>query len=215
MRALPTLVAVGALLAVSQAHAQYYGPFGGYSGGYHASTYEEGVQRGMADVIRSAGAANLMNSEAANNYEEARSKYINNRLSWTNTYFEMKRVNKEYRDANRAPRPTSEQLFRLAKESAPKKMNAAELDPVTGKIDWPLILQDESFDTYRNKIDELATQRAANDGQLTLAQIQEAEHTLKDMQVMLKRQINDMPPQTFSSANAFLTRLLHECRRAY
>ena len=31
----------------------------------HASTVEEGVAQGRADVIRSTGAANLMNSEAA------------------------------------------------------------------------------------------------------------------------------------------------------
>ena len=137
---------------------------------------------------------------------------IDNHLNYTKTYFEMKRYNKEYREANRAPRPTSEQLFRLAKEAAPKQLDASELDPVTGKIDWPLILQDESFDSYRGSIDDLYAQRAESHGKLTFDQIKEAESNLKDMQVVLKRQIEDMPPQTFTKANAFLKRMVHQCR---
>ena len=47
-----------------------------------------------AAVVRSAGAANLMNSEAAIRYEEARSRYFENRLQGTETYFEMRRMNR-------------------------------------------------------------------------------------------------------------------------
>ena len=99
-------------------------------GGYrHASTVEEGAARGMADVIRSAGAANLMNSEAAKNYQDAQKKYIENRMQATETYFEMKRVNKEYRDANREAPPTQDQLIRLSKSRLPDRLGPTSLDP--------------------------------------------------------------------------------------
>ena len=44
---------------------QYYGGYG-----YHSSTLEEGVQRGAADLVRSYGMANLLNSQAAQQFEE-------------------------------------------------------------------------------------------------------------------------------------------------
>ena len=72
----------------------------GYS--YHASTAEEGIQRGYADVVRSQGMANLLNSQAATQYEEARKSYIENRMQATQTYFEMRRYNTEARKAERS-----------------------------------------------------------------------------------------------------------------
>jgi len=55
--------------------------FDGGGGYHHASTVEEGAARGMADVIRSRGAANMMNSEAAINYEQARKSNIDKGVS--------------------------------------------------------------------------------------------------------------------------------------
>ncbi len=77
---------------------------------YHSSTAAEGAARGMADVIRSAGDYNLRTSEAARNVEEARSRNLDNRLKSTQTFFEMRRVNREAapprrrRDCPRRPR---------------------------------------------------------------------------------------------------------------
>src|SRR5262245_55227841 len=90
---------VAALLVVlpmSAAQAQWWG-----NSGYHSSTLEEGVQRGYADVVRSYGMANLLNSQAAGNFEQARKAYIENQLNATQTYFEMRRYNTEARRAER------------------------------------------------------------------------------------------------------------------
>ena len=91
--------------APAPARAQYAGvPGGGGDLWYrptYSSTYEEGVQRGYADIVRSQGMANLMNSEAAKKYEEARREYLDNRLKATQTYFEMRRVNQEARSRER------------------------------------------------------------------------------------------------------------------
>ena len=127
-----TPVVMAAAVCVSfagPAEAQWGG--WGRMGGY-ASTAGQAADYGMAQVIRSQGYANLQNSEAAKNYEDARSKYLDNRLKGTKTYFEMRRYNKEYRQAEEGPRPTSEQLFRLAKDATPKALTPTELDPVTG-----------------------------------------------------------------------------------
>ena len=121
----------------------------------------------------------------------------------------MKRYNKEYRDANDKPRPTSEQLFRLAKEATPDKLSPADLDPVTGKINWPAALRTDVYTTYRETLDALYADRANASGKIDIEHYQEIRKNIRDMQAELKGHINDIPPQVFSSSNAFLKRLEH------
>ncbi len=212
-RVLFVLLGIGLLGTASQAFGQWVGGYGGYSG---AATATESTARGASDIIRSAGMANLMNSEAASNYEDARSKYLDNRMKGTKTYFEMRRYNKEYRAAEQGPRPTSEQLFRLAKEATPKRLAATELDPVTGKIAWPAIFEQEALAKYRKDLDELYALRASSGGKLSVDQQKEIQKNIDDLQIELGRLVKagEIPPQTFSQANAFVKRLSYESRYA-
>jgi len=93
------------LCAVSFARAQdYYGGadvWGRYGTYDHASTAAEGALRGMADVTRSAGAANLMNSQAAGYWQDAQRRYIENRQYGAETYFNMRAANRAAREAER------------------------------------------------------------------------------------------------------------------
>lgn len=133
---------------------------GGYGWGGHASTEAEGVQRGFADVVRSAGAANLMNSAAARNWESARKQYIENRLQATETFFEMRQVNAEARAAKR-PRPLStEQYVRLARLQAPSRLSVSQFDPTSGTIGWPGLLRGDQFKAERETIEKLFKERA-------------------------------------------------------
>jgi hypothetical protein len=213
MKTLPVLVAVGTWLCAFPLNAQNWG--GGWGGPvYRPATAAESYQRGFADVVRSAGAANLMNSAAMQNVEAARSQYIDNRLKATQTYFDMKRENKAYKEETQKPRPTSEQLFRLAKGAAPQRLAPTELDPVTGQVAWPLALQSSAFDSYRSALEELYAERANSSGSLSLEQQQQARRTIQQMRDELTAQINDLPPQAFSQASAFLRRLDHEANFA-
>ena len=47
---------------------------------------------GLSDVIRSEGYANLQNSEAAKNWEDAKTKEIDNRQKWTNNVCRTQRI---------------------------------------------------------------------------------------------------------------------------
>ena len=97
------------------AQVRFVGNPWGYGYGYrHASTYEEGVQRGFADIVRSAGAKNLMDSEAAINWEQARRAYFDNRVYGTQKYFELRARNRQARAEERGPRPTMQDLIRLS-----------------------------------------------------------------------------------------------------
>lgn len=218
MRVLPILCAVG--LAVAGFSTFTRGqevpvpmpmgtPWGGGAWGFqaHASTAAEGAARGVADVMQAAGAANLMNSAAMINVEQARSQYIDNRLKGTKTYFEMKQYNKDYRKANEKPRPTSEQLFRLAKDATPKKLSPQELDPVTGQINWPEALKTDEFSKSRAELEALYAQRAEASGKLSMDQFSAIRDSIAAMRETLKGQARSLPPQVFTSANTFIRKL--------
>jgi len=207
MRFSPVLSVLGILCMAVSAHAQW-----GWGRAYRPATAAESYQRGFADVVRSAGAANVMNSAAMINVEDARSKNIENRQKATETYFEMKRINREYREQTKRPRPTSEQLFRLAKEAAPGRPDPTELDPVTGEIAWPAALTKDQYEEHRSSLETLFAQRAQSSNQLNLEQSEEIREHIRAMQGKLKAEITDIPPQAFTQANAFLKRLEHDVR---
>jgi len=184
---------------------------GGYDVGHHSSTYEEGVQRGAADIIRSAGAYNLMTSAAMNNVEEARRRYIENRVYGTDQYFEMRRMNREARAAERGPRPTMETLVRLAAARKPNRLSPSELDPITGKITWPALLGEPQFKEDRQKLEEIYLERAF-DGQLDLTQLRQVSSSVANMKAGLLKDVKSSEPMLYTQAKAFLEGLAYESR---
>lgn len=127
-----------------------------------ASTLEEGSQRGFADIVRSAGANRLLTSEAMKNVEDARRSYIDNRLKATQTYFDMKRINDDYRDSRRSQPLSFEGYVRLARSQAPDRLSVSQLDPFTGAIGWPAILRQPAYAKDRLVIETLYSERANN-----------------------------------------------------
>lgn len=178
-----------------------------YATYHHASTAEEGALRGMGDLVRSHGEANLMNSEAAGNYEDARAKNLDNRLKATDTYFQMRAVNKQYREAERTPRSTSEQLFRRAREAAPKSLSPTELDPFTGEVDWPIVLRGPAFAAERSVVDDVFAHRFSSSGVTTAEAFQQVNDALASMQSVLKTNIRDYPSGDYIKAKNFLRSL--------
>jgi hypothetical protein len=193
------------------AQAQYPAPYywGGSNNYHHASTAAEGFQRGMADVIRSQGAANLMNSEAAINVEEARSKYIDNRMQWTNTYFEMQKVNREARAAKRGPPPTQEQLVRFAKDDLPNRVAPSQLDPVVGQLNWPMVLKTEPYELYREQLDQLFASRARN-GYLSPDQFLQVKQLTDEMMGVLRENVRSYSSSQSIQARKFIESLAYE-----
>lgn len=186
------------------------GGYGGYGGG-HASTAAEGFQRGMADVIRSRGAANMMNSRAAINYTEAESNQIKNRMQATETYFDMRAVNKQAREAERGPRPTAEDAARYARERAPSRLSASQLDPLSGSINWPPILRDDIYKPYRDTLQSMYNQRAKN-GTLTMAEMQEVQTAAASIEELMKENIDNYPPQAYVETKKVVSGLSREAQ---
>jgi hypothetical protein len=163
----------------------------------------------MADLTRSAGAANLMNSEAMINVQDATSKYITNRVDATNAYFEMQAINRKAREAKRGPRPTQEDLVRYAAARAPSRLSVSELDPLTGNIDWPPVLQDDVFAQGRATLESAMAARAQT-GNLNLSQRTAVKRTTQDMELTLKQNIDAISPMDYVNAKKFLKGLGYE-----
>lgn len=214
MKTVFCLVIVAILIHADATFGQgrYYGYGRGWGGGYgygYASTAAEGFQRGMADVIRSTGAYNLMTSKAMSNVEDARKKYIKNRVDGTQAYFEMRRMNKAARQAEAGPRPTQQDVIRYAQERAPDRLTASEVDPLTGGIAWPSLLQNEAFKSEREELDELYEKRAGR-GSLTSSEVMRANKLISDMDQTLQANVKGIPSQLYSPAKRFLKSLSYE-----
>lgn len=209
MRSSTSLLAACCVLPIcfvslaSPAHGQWYV-------NDQAATVGESYARGMSDMVRSAGEANLSNSEAAKNYADARSQELDNRLQATDTYFQMRAKNKAYRAAENGPRPTSEQLFRMAKEKAPDRLSPSELDPVTGEAYWPLVLRDDRFAESGKKLSAMLVYWAEHNHTLSLDQFKQLNAQIDQMTAELKGVVTEVPGNVYAEGRKFLTSLAYE-----
>ncbi len=204
---LPALVACVGFADSADAQWGGWGRMGGY-----ASTAGQAADYGMAQVIRSQGYANLQNSEAAKNWEDAKTKEIDNREKWTNTYFEMRKTNRDARAEERGPPITEEQAIRIAHKRAPARLDSMQLDPVTGHITYPLVLTDSVFEPYRQNVDRLFADRASSGGSVSFDQVQEIQQAVNDFADALKQRVDKYAAGDYGTARTFLTSLAHEAR---
>ncbi len=186
----------------------YYGG-GGYGGGYHSSTAAEGAMRGMGDLVRSQGEANLNNSAAAINFTTARSNQIDNRNQWTNTYFEMRQANRAYRLQEMGPRATMADAVRSAQAGMPKPLSPSQLDPVTGAINWPTFLRSEADEANRAELERVFGYRAKT-GAVSADDFLKARQASNAMLAALKKQVREIPPEQYSTAKRFLQSLAYQ-----
>ncbi len=220
LRWLP-LVAIVMFAFPSDSEAQfrrgrwYRPPVAGYGYGYggYSSTPIEGARRGMADVIRAQGEAAVNVTQGMINYEDARSKYIDNKMKWTETYWARKRLGESEIRADYDKKYDAIRRHLATKESgAPPRMTPSQVDPATGKIYWPTALEASVYDTNREKLEELFLLRAHTSRTPDLAA--EISNTASEMQDQLKSNIRGMDANEYISARKFLESLAHEGRYA-
>ena len=204
-----SLVALGCILTAAGASAQWGGGMGFNRGGY-ASTAGQAAAYGMSEMARARGAENLQNSEAAKNWQEAKTVDIQNRLLWTETYFDMRKENRDRRAEEAGPRVTQEQAIRMARMAAPPRLGSTQLDPVTGHIEYPLILTDDSYAAYRNRLDSLFAHRAETGGSIQFSDYQAIQQAVSKFVDALKQRVKDYPAGDYGRARTFLDSLAHE-----
>jgi hypothetical protein len=187
-----------------------YGQFGFMPyGGYYASTAGEGYAIGMADMVRSAGMATLMTSKAAVNAQEAGSMYLDNVMKSTQGYIDRQRMLQSYQDSLRKPPPTSEQLYRMAQIGLPQALSASQLDPVSGKIAWPVVLRDEAFESYRKAAEGFFHDATAKPEAFSYDSYNQFLQTSNDCLADLKSRIKDYRPNDYIQAKKFIESLTY------
>ena len=117
--------------------ASYYPP----SYDDRATTPGQGLSYGLARIIQAEARYNSETAEAAINFSEAQRREIENWQKWTETYFEVRRINREMRAAERGKPPTEADFIRYAQIGKPRRLTPSELDAITGDISWPLLLR--------------------------------------------------------------------------
>lgn len=199
------------LIAASPAYPQYgggdYDPFT-----IRSSTIQEGVQRGAADVLRSQGLAAKLNAEAAVTFGRAAQQAMENRRAAIEGYYDTRRRAKELRMADRGPRPDAETLARLARNGRPDPLSPSELDPITGRVNWPVLLRFEAFAEARAGIERLFehradTQRLDAEEYLKVRELSEA------METKLKDRVRELPLTEYSRARQFLSSVAYEAAK--
>ena len=168
---------------------------------------------GMASAISAAGDYNLATSAAVVNLTEAQSNGFKNRQDWTNTYFAMQATNKAARDAARGKSLTMEQLASIAQEGVPKPLDKNQLNPVSGKLNWPGPLQEDGFSSRRTEMDKLMEQFTAYGG-LSYSDQTKVKQIVNSMFKDLKSQINMIPSDEYIAARTFLNSVLYASAKA-
>jgi hypothetical protein len=186
----------------------------GWSGywGYQGTTVEESFARGLASVIRAKGEYNLATSAAAVNWSVARHREIENNKQWVYAYFELRDLNKAHREAElQRQRGNPADYPRYAHQEAPKPLSNHDLDAVTGKIRWPILLTAADFEQQRAVLEKVFAARAYH-GVLGAEDFLAAVRTIDAMSAALSDQVTSVPPQAFSNARTFLRSLAYEAR---
>jgi hypothetical protein len=187
------------------ARAQYYD-------GYHSSTAAEGAAHGMADMARSAGAYNVLTSQAALNMTQVEREQMDNRLHYTQTYLAIKREGEQYRAEHKKPPPTAEELTRWSQSRKPKPLAESQFDPATGALVWPDALQSKDFAEGRKALDGMMVQRAAYGG-LSAVEKAEVKQQTDAMLAKLDEQIRDLSPSNYMAGRKMLESLRYEATK--
>jgi hypothetical protein len=177
---------------------------------HHASTAYEGWLRGRADLRRAAGEYNY-NSALANMYnQEAYRRYLENRTKKVETYFQMRALNQEARNAERRRRPTREAISRNARRAAPARLASYQFQPLLGTVVWPAVLRDREFQETRESVDQLIAARTIGNSGKGSENHRKVRNLTLRMKGQLKDQIDTMKPMEYVQAKKFLTSLEYE-----
>jgi hypothetical protein len=172
---------------------------------HHASTLEEGVFRGGADLLRGIGEMNYNNSLSRINDQEAFSRFIDNEVKRTAAYFDVQQINREARAEKRGQRATSEDLARLARARAPERLAAVHFDVTTKTLVWPEVFNHPYFEEERAEIDRLMSVRGGAGPESRAIQMLAGRMTDK-----LQMIVHNVNKGEYAAAKRFVTSLGYE-----
>lgn len=168
--------------------------------------------KGLEDAIRSSSQTNMRPSMAGVDREQARSMSYDNQAKKTQTYFENRRANRAYRDAERTPRASRADLERYARDATPDRLTSRQYDPYYGRINWPVIVKGARYASDRQRLDRLFASHAAAGGGINTVEYGEIQSVGASMESSLKEDIANVTPEQYTYTRKFLKSLRAEAR---
>jgi len=124
----------------------------------------------------------------------------------------MQKINTAARKATESPYMSSEDSWRYASMSAPKRLSATQLDPVTGRIYWPLVLRDQRYSDYCKQLDQLFVMRENSHGGIGYDTYKKIEALTKSLMAELQKNINEYDANEYLKARSFIDSLGYEAQ---
>lgn len=213
MRRLNALLATSLFCLFPQvASAQYWGWGGGY--GNYATSGAEAQDDGISNVIRAEGKYKMDSAEANKEQADASIEWSAAREDKAQTYFQMREMNEQFVAHERSlqEHSTMQQDIRHAEELVPPKSTATQLDPVTGKINWPPIMQTPEYQPLMQQLDQLFEQRAHTGGGLGTPNYDQITSVGNELTAKIKGNIRNMSTSDYLTIRDFVSSLVWTAR---
>lgn len=182
-------------------------------GGGFGGTAASAAMMGYAAMLRAQGMANLQNSQAAINWEKAKTAEIQNRLLWTESYFKMRTVNHDMRLAERGSPRSPSDVAKLAHDALVPPLDNTQLDSATGQIAYPEALRDPLYDGLRDDVDAFFARRSASHGSVDFNDLQHVETILDLLHAELLGNMSAYSAGEYGHAVTFLQQLQDEAKK--
>lgn len=164
--------------------------------------------------LPSYGEINLLNAIALKEYEEARKSNMLNQILWTEIYFKMRELNREYRkkEKDSIQKPlTKERIRDLAKKGLPRRLNTKEFNPNNGKIIYPIVLTDSIFEEEIKSINLTIIEFIKSEPK-KYNDYEKAQAAIDILQHKLKENVHKYNAGLYGQAATFLKSLEYEIR---
>lgn len=165
--------------------------------------------------LPSQGETNLLNAQALKEYEEAKKQNILNQILWTEIFFKMREINREYRKKeeealNKKPL-TKERIKELARKAAPRRLTEKEFNPINGKIFYPIVLTDNIFEENVKEVN-INVEKFIAQTEKKYETYEAAQKAIDKLQELLRKNVNEYESGLYGKASSFLKSLEHELR---
>jgi hypothetical protein len=181
-------------------------------GGGGVISIEQGRLMGIADGLRGLGEFNKNTATANVLTEQAREKAIDNRYDQVQTYFQVRQLNHEYRNAARGPAPTQEDLLRYSQSAVPERLSVTALDRQSGAIHWPAALMRPEFNEHRARLEQMFQGRSYYNSGVASESYLEIQDETARMLATLQVFVRETEPTAYIQARKFIAGLAYEAR---
>jgi hypothetical protein len=193
------------------APSSYGGGFG-YAGGYEMSpaTPAGSILEGLAQVVRAQGDYNLATSAAAVNWTTATRQSIQNEKDYVEAYFAIRAYNRQIREAEYARESQlTQNWLRFHPSMKPTRLTSSELDPVSGNINWPLLLLKDDLTSQRQAVQQAFSERHRM-GVMNYNNYRAVQQITNRWFVELLDAIQELSPTEYIQAKKFIEALIYE-----